>query len=115
MTTKKRWTDQLARIFGLIMLSAAVCTMIGVGIQKLWLRDIIRNEVIVSACTPARVDALIRQKTDPILCSLSILNRKILRQAVYQTIQMDELLGPAKAAKAEEKYLKIVKSMEGNR
>jgi hypothetical protein len=55
---------------------------------------------------------MIHAHTDPLIDSISAINRKMLKQAIYQTVQMDEMLGPTKAAKAEAKYLAIIKAME---
>lgn len=111
-----RWTDRLPK--SLMSISGSIIALTVIGSAIVWVSrvdGVITSQIEARACSPAKTDTLIHQHVDPIIDSLSVLNRKMLKQAIYQTVQMDEMLGPARARVAEMKYLAIIKAMEGNR
>lgn len=70
-------------------------------------------EEVANRPTVAKTDTIVHSHVDPLIDSLRVINRKQLRQAVYTNCQMEELLGTAKAARAEKRYLEMMKTMEG--
>jgi len=71
------------------------------------------KEQVQTRTTEAKVDTIVHKHVDPLMDSLTQTNRKLVRQAMYTNCQMEELLGTTKAARAERRYLEMIKSIEG--